>query len=226
MACFCSCTIQAWDECESKEWVDEWWLSYLNPLDMYQPLTALELTEMESSVDFDHISDLVQPGNISTCIVFEIPNVILLCSVFEMLTNFIQFATHINVRHVYVVIVDEDNEEGTDYYLCHCVEAKKQLKAPVMSDGKNIKYPTGSVVVTGTWIRRCPHKSVNVWLFQDFDTHRKIPHYSNLIVASNVQLIQYRGRPLNKTLWKVSESDHEAILDTIKSRADSDGSLD
>ena len=56
--------IQVWDECESKEWVDEWQLSYLSPLDTYQPPTTLELTQMESSVDFDHISDLVQPGNI------------------------------------------------------------------------------------------------------------------------------------------------------------------
>jgi len=99
------------------------------------------------------------------------------------------------------------------------------LEAPV-TDGENIEYPTGSVVITGTWLRRYPHKSVNIWLFQDFDMHRKILHYSNLVVASNVHLIKYRGRPLNKILWKVRESDHEAILDTIKSRADPDGSLD
>ena len=65
MSCFCSsCTIQVWDECESKEWVDEWQLSYLSPLDTYRPSTALDLTQMESSIDFDHISDLVQLGNI------------------------------------------------------------------------------------------------------------------------------------------------------------------
>ena len=82
------------------------------------------------------------------------------------------------------------------------------------------------MVITGTWLRMYPHKSVNIWLFQDFYMHQKILHYSNLVVASNVYLIKYRGRPLNKILWKVRESDHEAILDTIKSRADPDGSLD
>jgi len=71
-----------------------------------------------------------------------------------------------------------------------------------------------------------PHKSVNVWLFEDFDTHHKILHYSNLVVETNVYLIQYQGRPLNKTLWKVRDFDHEAILDTIKSREDPDVSLD
>lgn len=127
--------------------------------------------------------------------------------------------------HVYAVIAAEDNEEGTNYYLCRCVDAKKKLDGPVV-DGENIEYPTGSVVVTGTWLRRYPVKKSNLWLFEDFETHRKILHYSNLVVASNVHLIRYGGRPLNKNLWKVRESDHEAILDTIKSRADPDGSLD
>ena len=142
-----------------------------------------------------------------------------------MLTNFNRYAAHINAGHVYAVIADEDNEEGTNYYLCRCVEEKKKLEAPIV-DGENIEYPTGSVVLTGTWLRRYPHKSVKHWLFEEFDTHRKILHYSNLVVASNVCLTKYKGRPLNKTLWKVRESDHEAILDTIKSRADPDGSLD
>ena len=65
-----------------------------------------------------------------------------------------------------------------------------------------------------------------MWLFEDFKTHIDILHYSNLIVATNIQLIPYRGRPLNKKLWKVRESDHEAILDTIRVRVGLEGSLD
>ena len=50
--------------------------------------------------------------------------------------------------------------------------------------------------------------------------HRHILHYSNLIVATNIQLIPYHGRILNKKLWKVRDSNHEAILDTIRVRVD------
>ena len=65
-----------------------------------------------------------------------------------------------------------------------------------------------------------------MWLFEDFETHRHILHYSNLIVVKNIQLIPYHGRPLNKKLWKVCESDYEAILDTIRVRSDPKSSLD
>ena len=51
-----------------------------------------------------------------------------------------------------------------------------------------------------------------------------ILHYSNLVVASNVHLIKYGGKPHNKILWKVQESDHEAILETLQCRADLVGS--
>ena len=102
---------------------------------------------------------------------------------------------------------------------------KKKLEAPIV-DGENIEYPIGSVVLIGTWLRRYPHKSVKHWLFQDIEMHCKIVHYFYFVLESNVYLTKYGGRPLKKTLWKVCESDHEAILDMIKSREDLDGSLD
>ena len=43
---------------------------------------------------------------------------------------------------------------------------------------------------------------------------------------SNVHFIKYGGKPHNKTLWKVHESDHEEILRTLKCREDPFGSLD
>lgn len=70
-----------------------------------------------------------------------------------------------------------------------------------------------------------PIKNSNAWLFEDFETHRHILHYSNLLVATNIHLIKYHGRPLNKDLWKVHESDHEEILETLRVRADPKGSL-
>ena len=69
-------------------------------------------------------------------------------------------------------------------------------------------------------------KNPNLWLFEDGKKNRKILHYSNLVVASNVHLIKYGGKPHNKILWKVCKSDHEVILETLKCRENLVGSLD
>ena len=64
------------------------------------------------------------------------------------------------VGHVFAVIATKDNEEGTNYFLCRCIEERKKLTFII--DGEDIEYPTGSVVVTGTWLRRYPLKNSSV----------------------------------------------------------------
>ena len=65
MACYCpSCIEENWDDCESTEWVDKWDIRVLDPIDTYRPPQALEMVEMDTSIDFDCLSDLVQPSNI------------------------------------------------------------------------------------------------------------------------------------------------------------------
>ena len=59
------------------------------------------------------------------------------------------FCTFITVVHVVVVIAPEDNEEGTNYYLCHCVRAKQKLDHSVI-DGEGLEHHIGVVVVIGT----------------------------------------------------------------------------
>ena len=125
----------------------------------------------------------------------------------------------------FFVIAPEDNEEGIDYYLCHCVQAKQKLDNLVI-DGEGLEYYVSAVVVTSTWLRWYSMKNPNSWLFEDWKIGRKILHYSNFVVASNVHLIKYGGKPHNKILWKVHKSDHEAILETLKCREDLVGSLD
>ena len=92
--------------------------------------------------------------------------------------------------------------------------------------GEGLEYHISSVVVTDAWLRRYSMKNPNLWLFEDWQTKRKILHYSNLVVTSNVHLIKFGGKPNNKILWKVCESDHKAILETLKCRVDLVGSLD
>ena len=62
------------------------------------------------------------------------------------------FCTFVTTGHVFVVITPKDIEEGTDYYLCHCVQAKQKLDHLVI-DGEGLEYHVGAVVVTGTWLR-------------------------------------------------------------------------
>ena len=123
------------------------------------------------------------------------------------------FCTFVTIGHVFVVIAPEDNEEGIDYYLCHYVQAKQKLDHSII-DGEGLEYHIGAVVVTRTWLRQYSMKNPNLWLFEDWQIERKILHYSNLVVTSNVHFIKYGGKPHNKILWKVHESNYEATLGT------------
>ena len=51
----------------------------------------------------------------------------------------IAFCTFVTAGYVFVIIALEDNEEGTYYYLCHCVQAKQKLDHSVI-DGEGIEY--------------------------------------------------------------------------------------
>ena len=65
MACYCpSCAEKNWDDCESMEWVDKWDIRVLDPIDTYHPPQVLEMVEIDSFIDFDHLSNLVQSGYI------------------------------------------------------------------------------------------------------------------------------------------------------------------
>ena len=48
------------------------------------------------------------------------------------------FCTFVTVGHVFAIIAPEDNEEGIDYYLCHCVEAKIFLDHSII-DGEGLE---------------------------------------------------------------------------------------
>ena len=44
--------------------MDKWDIQVLDPTDTYHPPQALEMVEMDSSIEFERLFDLVQPGNI------------------------------------------------------------------------------------------------------------------------------------------------------------------
>ena len=68
MACYCpSCAEENWDDFVLTEWVDKWDIQVLEPTNTYRPPQALEMVEMDSSIEFDHLVDLVQPSHIYIC---------------------------------------------------------------------------------------------------------------------------------------------------------------
>lgn len=62
--------------------------------------------------------------------------------------------------------------------------------------------------------------------FEDYERHKTILIYSHLIIAANVKLLKHQEKPKTKELWTVTTVGHEAILDTLKQRDDSSGTLD
>lgn len=124
--------------------------------------------------------------------------------------------------HVYAVVAPEDNEEGTEYWLARCVEPKHKLTTPRVDDD-GYDYPTGSVVVVGTWLRKYLTRKNGLPAFEDYELEKKIIHYSHLVVATNIKLDRYRGRPANKQLWTLSMEEHETIIDALQKREDADG---
>ena len=124
--------------------------------------------------------------------------------------------------HVYVVVALEGNEEEIEYWLVKHVERKNKLVHPRVDDDK-FEYPIGSVVVVGTWLRKYLIRKNGLLAFEDYERHKKIIHYSHLILATNIKLVRYQGRPSNKVLWKLSMDDHETIIDALQKREDADG---
>ena len=65
LSCFCyPCNSGEWENCESIDWVDNWDHVSL-PIGRQINVELSELEEDQSSIspDYDHISDLVEPGS-------------------------------------------------------------------------------------------------------------------------------------------------------------------
>ena len=93
-------------------------------------------------------------------------------------------------RHVYVVVAPEGDEEETKYWLARCVERKHKLVYPRVDDD-NFEYLTGLVVVVGTWLQKYLMRKNGLPTFEDYERHKKIIHYSHLILATNIKLVRY-----------------------------------
>ncbi len=112
-----------------------------------------------------------------------------------------------------------NNDEQTKYWLVRCVEPKKKLMFHQVDDDA-FEYPVGSIVVASTWLRRYLTRRNDLPAFEDYQSEKKILHYSHLVVATNIKLQRYKGRPANKVLWTISIDEHETIIDALQKRED------
>ena len=120
---------------------------------------------MESSLEHNHLSDLLQPG------------------------------------HVFALVEQQRNDEKSDYWLAHCVRGKQKLAQPIKDDD-GFTYPTGSVVVAGTWLRTYMLRRNGILAFEDYQKHKIILIYLHLIIATNVKLLKHQRRPkVKKTFY-------------------------
>ena len=97
----------------------------------------------------------------------------------------------------------EGNEENIEYWLARCVERKHKLTSP-RCDDDGFEYPTGSVVVVGTWLAKILSTRNGLGAYEDYEPNKKFIQYSYLILATNIKLSKYKGKPTNKVLWKIS----------------------
>ena len=94
------------------------------------------------------------------------------------------------------------------------MEPKKKMTSHQVDDD-GFEYPIRSVVVAGTWLCRYLTRRNGLLAFEDYQTEKKILHYSHLLVATNIKLERYQGRPANKVLWRISMDKHETIIDAL-----------
>jgi len=228
LACFClPCCDGDWDVCESLDWVDGWDRISL-PLDQCAivELTPLEGDQSSISIDFDHVSDLVQPGMMHFLNIF--------------LLNLRSLETHINglvshekyliiylqsyyAGHIYAVVASKDSEWGGDYWLARCIEGKQTLIMS-MTDDENNHFPTGSMVVKGEYLTHDNNaRKKSGYVYRDYKPGASVYHFTNLIIGTNLQVRTMPSRNSSKVRYFLPDTEHERLMETIVIRDDTEG---
>ena len=143
----------------------------------------------------------------------------------ESLVDYDLLLDLLQLGHIFAVIAPQGNEERSDYWLARCVWVKHKLTQP-MEDDDGFMFPTGSVVVAGTWLRTYMIRKNGILAFENYEKQKTILMYSHLVIETNVKLLKHHAKPKTKQLWTLINVDHEAILDTLKQRDDPLGTLE
>ena len=119
--------------------------------------------------------------------------------------------------HVFALVAPQGNDEKSNYWLARCVRGKQKHAQPITND-HGFTYPTGSVVVSGTWLWTYMLRRNEILAFEDYQKKKIIVIYLHLIIATNLKLLKHHERPKVKELFTISNTDHEGMLETLKQR--------
>ena len=99
----------------------------------------------------------------------------------------------LQLGHFIALVAPQGNDEKSNYWLSHCVRGKKKLEQLITNDD-GFTYPTGLMVVVGTWLRTYMLRRNETLTFEDYRKHKIILIYLHLIIAKNVKLLKHEGR--------------------------------
>ena len=106
----------------------------------------MEEDESVVSLDYDHISDLVQPGSFNIFwIILRKNNII--CFIYLVESHVV---TSFFCKEYICSCFPKGNEWGTDYWLEHCLEGKHTLNVSII-DFEGSDFLIGSMVIKGEY---------------------------------------------------------------------------
>ena len=132
------------------------------------------------SIDFDHVSNLVQPGMMHFL-------KILLIYLYSLQTHINGLVSHEKYfDHIYVVVASKYSEWGGDYWLVCCIEGKKTLIMS-MADDENNHFPICSMVVNGEYLTQDNNvRKKSGYVYRDYKPGASVYHFTNLIIGANL----------------------------------------
>ena len=111
------------------------------------------------------------------------------------------------VKNIYAVVSPRGNEWGIYYWLAHCLEGKKTLMKSVI-DSEGIEFQIGSMVIKGEYLTQDERiLKKGVYVFQDYRLGEVVYNFTNLVVATNLQLQTMSSKKSTKVQYFFPYSD-------------------
>ena len=210
--------------CESLDWVNGWDRISL-PLDQRAIVDLNPLEEDQSSIfiDFDHVSDLVQPSMMHFLNIYLFIYVVfklMLMALYHTKNILIIYLQSYYAGNIYAVVASKDSEWGGDYWLERCIEGKKTLNMS-MFDDENNHFPIGSMVVKGEYLTQDNNaRKRGRYVYRDYKPGASVYHFTNLIIGTNIQVQTMPSRNSSKVRYFLPDTEHERLMETILIRDD------
>ena len=123
------------------------------------------------------------------------------------------------------MVSPKNNERGSDYCLAHSLEGKQTL-LEIVTDDKNIEFPTSSMVIKWEYLTlAAQQKRKGRYVYRDYRPGAIVYHFTNLVVGINIKLHTLGHKNRSHVRYLLPHIEHEILMDTIGTRDDLDGLL-